>query len=135
MPQAYFELNIDGGPDGILNNFFDLCKASPRTFDTRFTGQNGKVVEQAALEVAGCDDPAAAAPRSAAKTDQGPRQARRKIRVTLQVRPCRASGRLTSRGKVQPRKAKGKVLTLGTRSSRSRPSKTRKVKLKLSKKA
>ena len=30
LPQSYFELNLNGGRNGILNNFDDLCKAKKK---------------------------------------------------------------------------------------------------------
>ncbi len=57
-PQNYFQLNINGGQRGILNNWTDLCKSSPRAFDQSFVSHSGKtVVQKPVLEVAGCDDP------------------------------------------------------------------------------
>ena len=51
VPQSYFELNINGGTDGILNNFDDLCTRRPtrarRQFDATFNGHNGAVTHDA----------------------------------------------------------------------------------------
>jgi hypothetical protein len=59
VPQSYFELNIKGGSNGILNSFFDLCKKQKRGnlpgVDTTFTGHNGKVAKSSPrLQVKGC---------------------------------------------------------------------------------
>ena len=47
LPQSYFELNLNGGSGGILNNFEDLCAGSKvsetdREFDATFTSHSGK---------------------------------------------------------------------------------------------
>jgi hypothetical protein len=101
VPQTYFELNIDGGPHGILNAFFDMCKASPRAFDTRFTGQNGKVVAaKPLLEVKGCEPTVSAASIRTGKVKVKGRTA--KIRVSCrQTKPCQGRLTLTSSGKVK----------------------------------
>lgn len=58
VPQSYFELNIKGGSNGILNSFFDLCKRKQRGLPgvaATFTGHNGKVVSSKdKLQVKGC---------------------------------------------------------------------------------
>ena len=60
VPQSYFELNVKGGSNGILNAFFDLCKRKKRGklpgVDTTFTGQNGKVARsKPRMIVRGCN--------------------------------------------------------------------------------
>jgi hypothetical protein len=56
VPQSRFELTVNGGPNGILNAFKDLCKTRPLpTFDATFTGHNGKAAKlKPRLENAGC---------------------------------------------------------------------------------
>ena len=45
VPQSYFELKINGGNDGLLNNFYDLCDtpadSARRQVDATFNGHNG----------------------------------------------------------------------------------------------
>jgi hypothetical protein len=55
VPQSRFRLSVKGGADGILINQQDLCKAKKPTFDSTFTGQNGKTASaKPKLEVRGC---------------------------------------------------------------------------------
>ena len=63
LPQSYFELNLNGGSDGILNNFDDLCSAKniDRQFDATFTSHSGKTVTtKPHLEIRGCEEPTCA---------------------------------------------------------------------------
>jgi hypothetical protein len=66
VPQSYFELKIDGGTDGLLNNFFDLCKtpadSKSRRVEATFNGHNGAVKNSRfAVRVEGCGSTLAAA--------------------------------------------------------------------------
>ena len=59
LPQSYFELNLNGGSNGILNNFDDLCSATDidRQFDATFTSHSGKkVTTKPRLEIRGCEE-------------------------------------------------------------------------------
>ena len=94
VPNSYFELNINGGPNGILNNWTDLCKSSPRAYDQRFTGQNGKTVDgKPILEVHGCDDPLVGAASIKTKRIKI-RGGKAKIQVTCnRTVPCKGACR------------------------------------------
>ena len=59
VPQSYFELNINGGPDGILNNFDDLCTGSD--VDRRSTRRSRRTTARSPttkprLEIRGCEE-------------------------------------------------------------------------------
>jgi hypothetical protein len=124
VPQSYFELNINGGPDGILNNFFDLCKASFRKFDATFTGQNGKIADaDPLLEVRGCGSVRGASIRS--RTVKVSKKGVARIKIACRRTDARCKGRVTLRRKGA--KIASKKFSIASR-------KTRTVKLKLSKK-
>jgi hypothetical protein len=54
VPQSRFELNVSGGPGGILFNFRELCDA-PSSADATFSSHSGKTVtSKPELEVEGC---------------------------------------------------------------------------------
>jgi hypothetical protein len=125
LPQSYFELNLNGGRNGILNNFEDLCRArdDDRRFDATFTSHSGKrVTTQPRLEIRGCEesDLRAASLTGGAVRVSKSGVARVKIRCK-RTRRCR--GRLTVRAKGA--RAAGKVSISG----RS----TRRVRVKFSK--
>jgi hypothetical protein len=101
VPQSYFELSINGGRAGILNNFDNLCTAtkSDRTVDARFFGHSGKVIDsKPMLEIRGCEE----SDIRAASLRAGPARVSRKgvARVKVQCkRRARCRGRLTLRAK------------------------------------
>jgi hypothetical protein len=102
LPQSYFELNLNGGPNGILNNFEDLCQAtdSDRRFDATFTSHSGKqATTQPRLEIRGCEESNL---RAASLSSQSVRVSRKgvaKVKIRCK-RTRRCNGRLTlkSRG-------------------------------------
>jgi hypothetical protein len=101
VPQSYFELSLNGGPKGILNNFDDLCtaNASDRRLDAHFVGHSGKVVDsKPMLEIRGCEESDL---RAASLSSRTIRVSRRGVaRVTVRCkRTARCRGRLTLRGK------------------------------------
>ena len=63
VPQAYFELNINGGTSGILNNFDDLCSAKNSTASS--TPRSPSTAARRSSEAAS-RDPAAARSRTCA---------------------------------------------------------------------
>jgi hypothetical protein len=72
VPQSYFELKINGGNDGLLNNFYDLCDtpadSARRQVDYTFNGHNGAArTGKFALRVEGCGSTLAAAHISSAR--------------------------------------------------------------------
>jgi hypothetical protein len=127
VPQARFELNIGGGPNGILNNFYDACgvAAQHRKFDYTFTGQNGKVVKtNTMLEQEGCLSTSSARASIASRIVRVRRNGIAALRVRC-LASTRCKGRVSLRAKgVQAAKS----FSIGAR-------KTQAVKLKLSKKA
>jgi hypothetical protein len=121
VPQAYFELKIKGGPDGILNAFNDLCKASARPFDTQFVGQNGKVAKSKPhLKIEGCVKASSVGASIASRTVKVSRKGIAKIKVS-----CRAAKRC--KGRLSLTKA-------GSKSFSIKAHKSAVVKVKLSKK-
>ncbi len=126
VPQAYFELNIKGGPNGILNNFYDACGVAKihRKIDYTFMGQNGKQETKTTyLQQDGCVTTSSLGASIASKTIKVSRKGIAKVKVR-----CRASksckGKLTVGGKGV--KASHKF-SIGAKKAKS-------VKLKFSKK-
>ena len=89
VSQTYFELSINGGKNGILNAFFDLCKVGlpARQGDAVFTAHSGSSVTlKPMLELRGCGQPPAASTLGGV------------VRVTRSgTAPVRVSCRLTRR--------------------------------------
>ncbi len=59
VPQSYFELKINGGNDGLLNNFYDLCDTPADSADVRWTPPSTATTapcapRSSALRVEGC---------------------------------------------------------------------------------
>jgi hypothetical protein len=101
VPQSYFELSINGGRDGILNNFEDLCTAtqSDRVLDARFSGHSGKVVDsKPMLEIRGCEESDLRAASLSGRSVRVSRKGVAKIRVRCK-RTKRCQGRLALRGR------------------------------------
>jgi hypothetical protein len=125
LPQSYFELNLNGGQNGILNNFEDLCQASEtdREFDATFTAHSGKrVTTKPHLEIRGCEESDLRAASLFGGTVRVSKSGRASIRVRCK-RTKRCTGRLTVRGKRAT--AAGRVRVSGK--------KTRRVRVKFSK--
>jgi hypothetical protein len=126
VPQSYFELDVHGGKNGILNAFNDLCKASPRPFDVNFTGQNGKTVKaQPKLEVNGCGTRASSRGVSIASNRvKVSKKGIAKIKLTCRgTKACKGKLSLSAHGR------------LGSKSFSLKAGKSASVKVKLSKKA
>jgi hypothetical protein len=124
VPQAYFQLSIFGGPNGILNAFNDLCKASPRPFDTSFTGQNGKTVKaRPFLDVDGCATASATGATISSSTVKVSRSGIAKIRMSCRLtKTCAGRLSLSAKGLKGAKKFSIKAKKRGT------------VKVKISKK-
>jgi hypothetical protein len=102
VPQAYFELKVNGGKNGILNNFYDACGVAKKhlKFDYTFTGQNGKQVKSSDyMAQEGC--PVSSSSLRARITTKKVRVSKRgigKLRISCSGgRRCK--GRVTVRGK------------------------------------
>ena len=88
-------------PDGILNNFEDLCTAtkSDRKLDARFFGHSGKVVDsQPMLQIRGCEESDIRAASLSSRTIRVSKSGVAKIKVRCK-RDRRCRGRLALRGK------------------------------------
>jgi len=136
VPNSYFELNINGGQRGILNNWTDLCTSSPRAYDQRFTGQNGKTVDsKPILEVNGCDGGVSAASIKTGKVKIKNRTANVKVSCKLTT-PCKGKLTLRSSGKVRLSKKSKKRsnVTFGSKSFNIPSGKSRTVKVKITSK-
>jgi hypothetical protein len=125
VPQSYFELNVNGGRNGILNAFSDLCKTtSVQPIDGTFTAHSGKRFStKPELEIEGCTKAGAAI---LSKSVNMNRKGVIKLRVGCRkATPARCKGRLS--------------LSLAGQSARKsfsiKQGKNRTVKLKLSRKA
>ena len=102
LPQSYFELNLNGGRNGILNNFEDLCTASKidREFDATLHSHSGKrSPRKPHLEIRGCEESDLRAASLTGADREGLEERRRQGEGALQARPKRCKGRLTLRGK------------------------------------
>ena len=94
VPQSYFELKINGGNDGLLNNFFDLCDtpadSTRRQVDATFNGHNGAVrTTKFPLRVRAADRTLAAARISSARITVNSK-GNAKVKVTAVARTARA---------------------------------------------
>jgi hypothetical protein len=127
VPQSYFELNVKGGPNGILNAFSDLCTTRPLpTIDATFTAHSGKRVSSTPrLESDGCAEGAGAAilSKSVRMTRKGVVKVRVRCRKGTPARRC--NGRLSLRVSS----------ALARKSFAIKRGKVKAVKVKLSKKA
>jgi hypothetical protein len=97
VPQSYFELNVNGGPNGILNAFSDLCNTTTvQPIDATFTGHNGKTsTSHPKLETDGCTSAGAAI---LSKSVHMNRKGVVKLRVGCRkATPARCKGRLSLR--------------------------------------
>jgi hypothetical protein len=100
VPQSYFEMRLNGGRDGILNNFEDLCTAtrSDRVFDARFFGHSGKVVDsRPLLQIRGCEESDVRAARLRSRSVRVSRRGVAELKVRCK-RTKRCRGRLVLRG-------------------------------------
>jgi hypothetical protein len=135
VPQARFELNVKGGPTGILNAFSDLCTTKPLPkFDATFTGQNGKVVKETPrFESDGCISSSARVSISGRRVKMS-RSGIVGIRVTCPpgTVACRGTLKLQTANAVKT--SKRRKVTLGSKSFSIPAGKTKTVKVKLSKK-
>jgi hypothetical protein len=125
LPQSYFELNLNGGKGGILNNFEDLCQASKidREFDATFASHSGKrVTTKPHLEIRGCEESDLRAASLFGGTVRVSKSGVAKVKVRCK-RSKRCRGRLTLKAKGAT--GAGKVKIAGK--------KTRAVKVKFSK--
>jgi hypothetical protein len=127
VPQANFELDIRGGPGGILNNFYDACGVARqhRAFDYTFTGQNGKVVKKTTtLEQEGCVSISSVRASITSRTVKVLRSGIATLRVRcLATKRCKGRASLSAKGV-----RASKSFSIGARSTKA-------VKLKFSKKA
>lgn len=101
LPQSYFELNLNGGSGGILNNFEDLCQANDddRRFDSTFTAHNGKkATTQPRLEIRGCEESDLRAASLLGGTVRVSRSGVAKVKIRCK-RSKACKGRLTLKGK------------------------------------
>jgi hypothetical protein len=102
VPQAYFELKIDGGPGGILNNFYEACTVSKihRKIDYTFTGHNGSQVKKTTyLQQDGCAGAASLGARVSAKKIEVNRKGVGKLKMRCRAsKRCGGSIKLTGKG-------------------------------------
>jgi hypothetical protein len=101
LPQSYFELNLNGGSGGILNNFEDLCQASEtdREFDSTFTAHNGKKAStKPHLEIRGCEESDLKAASLTGGTVRVSTSGVAKVKIRCK-RSKTCKGRLTLKGK------------------------------------
>jgi hypothetical protein len=101
VPQAYFELSLNGGPNGILNNFDDLCtaKTADRVYDTTFSSHSGKTVTtHPKLEINGCEESDLRAASLSSQSVKVSKKGVAKVKVRCK-RAKKCTGRLTLRGK------------------------------------
>jgi hypothetical protein len=93
VPQSRFELNVNGGPGGILFNFNELCE-TPSTADTTFTAHSGAIVtSRPPLEVEGCARQIVGA-SLASRTIKVTRAGIAKVRLRCPARVSRCRDRL-----------------------------------------
>ena len=101
LPQSYFELNLDGGSGGILNNFEDLCQASDtdREYDATFTSHSGKkVTTKPHLDIRGCEESDLRAASMSGGTVRVTKSGVAKVKVRCK-RSKSCKGRLTLKAK------------------------------------
>jgi hypothetical protein len=99
VPQSYFQLKINGGKNGLLNNFFDLCKtpadSKSRRVEATFNGHNGAVKNSRfPVRVEGCGSSLAAARISSSRIKVN-RRGIAKVRVGCRRKDGQCRGRLT----------------------------------------
>jgi hypothetical protein len=137
VPQSYFELDIKGGSNGILNAFNDLCKVRTLpTVDSTFTGWNGKTFnEKPKIEVDGCKSASGAV--GASLSTSSVRMSSGGV-VSLKVRclskRSRCKGRLSLVTASAVSTSKRRKVALGSKSFSIPAGKSRAVKVKLSRK-
>ena len=139
VPQSYFELKINGGDDGLLNNFYDLCDtpadSARRQVDATFNGHNGAVrTSKFPLRVEGCGSTLAAARISTNRITVN-RKGTAKVKVNCRRKDATCRGRLAVRGKgISAAKSfripKRKTRTLTLKFSKGEVKKLRKAKRK-----
>jgi hypothetical protein len=139
VPQSYFELKIEGGKDGLLNNFFDLCKtpadSKSRRVEATFTGHNGAVrSSKFPVRVEGCGSSLAAA-RLASSRIEVNRKGIAKVKVSCRRKDgmCRGSLKVKAKGLAAAKSfkiAKRKSRTLKLKFSKSEVKRLRKAKRK-----
>jgi hypothetical protein len=139
VPQSYFELKINGGKNGLLNNFFDLCKtpadSKSRQVDATFNGHNGAVrTTKFPVRVEGCGSTLAAARISTTRIAVN-RKGVAKVKVNCRRKDRQCSGRLAVAAKgLSARKSfripKRKARTLKLKFSKSEVRRLRKAKRK-----
>ena len=98
VPQSYFELKINGGKNGLLNNFFDLCKtpadSKSRVVEGTFNGHNGAVKNtKFPVRVEGCGSTLAAAQVASAQIKVN-RKGIAKVKVSCRRKDGACRGRL-----------------------------------------
>ena len=101
LPQSYFELNLNGGSGGILNNFDDLCSAKniDRLFDATFTSHSGKnVTTHPHLEIRGCEESDLRAASLTSGTVKVSKKGVGKMKIRCKRKKA-CKGRLTLKGK------------------------------------
>jgi hypothetical protein len=134
VAQARFELNIKGGPNGILNAFSDLCTTKPLPIvDARFTGQNGKTSSSKdRIETDGCI--AASARVSLSGRALKVRKGAVGVRITCPKQKFTCRGRLTipTAGGVKT-SAKRKKVVMGSRRFAVKPGRTQTAKVRITK--
>ena len=109
VPQSYFELSINGGRNGILNNFEDLCTAtkSDRKLDARFFGHSGKVVDsQPMLEIRGCEEADIRAASLSSRTIRVSKSGIAKIKVRCKRARCRDAWRSVEKASPAPARSR-----------------------------
>jgi hypothetical protein len=99
VPQSYFELKIEGGEDGLLNNFFDLCTtpvdSKSRRVEATFNGHNGAVrTTKFPVRVEGCGSQLAAARIASARIKVN-RKGIAKVKVSCRRKDSQCRGRLS----------------------------------------
>jgi hypothetical protein len=139
VPQSYFELKINGGKNGLLNNFFDLCKtpadSKSRRVEATFNGHNGAVRNtKFAVRVEGCGSTLAAA-RLATTRIAVNRKGIAKVKVSCRRkdRQCRGSLKVKAKGLSAAKSfkiAKRKSRTLKLKFSKREVKRLRKAKRK-----
>ena len=125
LPQSYFELNLNGGKSGILNNFDDLCSAKKidRQFDATFTAHSGKrTTSKPHLEIRGCEESDLRAASLTSGTVKVSKKGVGKLKIRCKRKKA-CNGRLTVKGKGVTSAAKIKI----------KGKKSKSVKLKFSK--
>jgi hypothetical protein len=124
VPQSYFELKIKSGAntgkDGLLNNFFDLCKtpteSKSRQVDATFTGHNGAVrTSKFPVRVAGCETLVVGARVATTRIKVNAKGVAR-VKISCRRKDRRCRGRLSVRAK---RVTAGRSFAIPQRRSRT----------------